>query len=310
MPLYKFVGNRILTTIAEPSAARAAERVAFGLSTVFDRRAAADSVSSQQQRLSLRHRNHHPVAVVGQRIERFRFRLITAMRSPTSTASCTRKMPVACLKARAQEWSIFYDRKFDCLPAGATRQPYTPKFDFESTHTLARDRIPPGARVLDIGCAGGYLGDTLRTRGCQRPASTPCRSDRHRRWMLSTFTISIVVRFPLDLRFRLRDHARRDRASRISRKLRRRFSRRRIRAIGAQAVVSTGNVAFIIVRLMLLLGQFNYGKRGILDLTHTRLFTFATFSRLFEQSGFDVLEMRGVPAPFPLAVGNGVRGRC
>ncbi len=26
---------------------------------------------------------------------------------------------------------------------------------------------------------------------------------------------------------------------------------------------------------MLLFGQFNYGKRGILDLTHTRLFTFA-----------------------------------
>jgi hypothetical protein len=74
-------------------------------------------------------------------------------------------------------------------------------------------------------------------------------------------------------------------------------------------VVSTGNVGFIIVRLMLLLGQFNYGKRGILDLSHTRLFTFATFRRLFEQSGFEVLEMRGVPAPFPLAVGDGVLGR-
>jgi hypothetical protein len=71
-------------------------------------------------------------------------------------------------------------------------------------------------------------------------------------------------------------------------------------------VVSTGNVAFIIVRLMLLVGQFNYGKRGILDLTHTRLFTFGTFRRLFEQSGFDVLEIRGVPAPFPLAVGGAI----
>ena len=74
-------------------------------------------------------------------------------------------------------------------------------------------------------------------------------------------------------------------------------------------VVSTGNVAFIVVRLMMLLGQFNYGKRGILDLTHTRLFTFGTFRRLFEQSGFEVLEFRGVPAPFPLALGNGALGR-
>ena len=33
---------------------------------------------------------------------------------------------------------------------------------------------------------------------------------------------------------------------------------------------------------MLLFGQFNYGKRGILDLTHTRLFTFESFRRLFD----------------------------
>ena len=69
-------------------------------------------------------------------------------------------------------------------------------------------------------------------------------------------------------------------------------------------IVSTGNVGFLITRFMLLLGQFNYGKRGILDVTHTRLFTFGTLRRLFEQAGFDVIEMRGLPAPFPLAFGD------
>ena len=63
-------------------------------------------------------------------------------------------------------------------------------------------------------------------------------------------------------------------------------------------------VAFIVVRLMLLLGKFNYGKRGILDLTHTRLFTFKSFRRLFEQGGFRVRAARGIPGPFPLALGN------
>ena len=70
-------------------------------------------------------------------------------------------------------------------------------------------------------------------------------------------------------------------------------------------MVSTGNVGFIVTRLLLLLGRFSYGRRGILDLTHTRLFTFKTLRRLFEQGGFDVVESRGVPAPFPLAVGGG-----
>ena len=75
-------------------------------------------------------------------------------------------------------------------------------------------------------------------------------------------------------------------------------------------MVSTGNVGFIVTRLLLLLGRFSYGRRGILDLTHTRLFTFKTLRRLFEQGGFDVVESRGVPAPFPLAVGGGELGRC
>ena len=75
---------------------------------------------------------------------------------------------------------------------------------------------------------------------------------------------------------------------------------------GLRIIVSTGNVAFFIQRLMLLLGQFNYGSRGILDKTHTRLFTYSSMRSLFSQAGFDLIEEDGVPAPFPLAIGNGV----
>jgi hypothetical protein len=56
--------------------------------------------------------------------------------------------------------------------------------------------------------------------------------------------------------------------------------------------------------MMVCLGYFHYGSRGILDLTHTRLFTFTTFRQLFEQAGYRITEIRGVPAPFPLALGN------
>jgi hypothetical protein len=60
---------------------------------------------------------------------------------------------------------------------------------------------------------------------------------------------------------------------------------------------------------MLLLGQFNYGKRGILDMTHTRLFTFSSLRRLLEQRGFQMIELRGIPAPFPLALGDNLLSR-
>ena len=57
---------------------------------------------------------------------------------------------------------------------------------------------------------------------------------------------------------------------------------------GGKLYASTGNVAFIVTRLMLLLGKFNYGRRGILDLTHTRLFTRKSFERLLKNAGFRI----------------------
>jgi hypothetical protein len=81
-----------------------------------------------------------------------------------------------------------------------------------------------------------------------------------------------------------------------------RYSRKR--AGDTTVIVSTGNIGFIATRLMLLAGIFNYGSRGILDLTHTRLFTFSSLKRLLRQAGYRIDETRGVPAPFPLALGN------
>jgi len=75
-------------------------------------------------------------------------------------------------------------------------------------------------------------------------------------------------------------------------------------------IVSTANIGFFIERLMLLFGQFNYGKRGILDLTHTRLFTFSSLRRLLEQHGFQISLCRGIPAPYPMALGQNVFSRC
>src|SRR5579863_7110372 len=65
----------------------------------------------------------------------------------------------AALKARLQETGLFYDRKFDCAPGNLL--PYVPKFSFPSPHSFAFERIRPSSEVLDIGCAGGYMGAYL-----------------------------------------------------------------------------------------------------------------------------------------------------
>jgi hypothetical protein len=78
----------------------------------------------------------------------------------------------------------------------------------------------------------------------------------------------------------------------------------------AEIIISTANIGFFVTRFMLFIGQFNYGRRGILDRTHTRLFTFRSFERTVEQSGFDILERVGVPGPYPLALGDNALSRA
>ena len=54
---------------------------------------------------------------------------------------------------------------------------------------------------------------------------------------------------------------------------------------------------------MLLIGFFNYGERGILDKTHTRLFTISSFKKIFIDH-FEIKKTIGLPAPYPLAIGD------
>ncbi len=71
-----------------------------------------------------------------------------------------------------------------------------------------------------------------------------------------------------------------------------------------QLIITTGNIGFIITRLGLLLGQFNYGKRGILDKDHRRMFTYGSMRRLLDSTGYKIIEIKGIPAPFPLVFKN------
>src|SRR6187399_3001641 len=72
----------------------------------------------------------------------------------------------ATLRARMQEMDLFFDPKFDCAPAADDNHHYRAKFTFASTHRTVLEMIPPGSRVLDLACAGGYVGAELRRRGC------------------------------------------------------------------------------------------------------------------------------------------------
>ena len=209
-------------------------------------------------------------------------------------------------RAKFHEKNLLYDRKFD---VGQVELTYDTKLGFTSSHTLAIEAARPGARVLDLGCGQGYIAKELAKR-----AETVVGIDQHvterkegnvhlRRGDLGLGEFPVDISqfdqiFILDVIEHLSD------PEGFMEKLRQAATRKR-----PEIIVTTANVAFIITRLMLFFGNFNYGRKGILDRTHTRLFTFRSLRELFEQSGYQILEMRGIPAPFPKAVGENGFGR-
>lgn len=206
--------------------------------------------------------------------------------------------------AGMQDLGIFNDIKYNVRPNGVEETIYKSKLDFESSHTHAIDVVADGARVLDIGSAGNYISEKLAEKGCKvvaidREVGVSTNTVTYHQADLNTDMLPVELgKFDTVLMLDIIEHLTDPEA--FVEKLRNAGSK----SPDIEFIVSTGNIAFFIMRFMLLIGQFNYGKRGILDRTHTRLFTFATIHRLFEQRGFEVLSSTGIPAPFPLALGD------
>ncbi|MHC1790867.1 bifunctional glycosyltransferase/class I SAM-dependent methyltransferase [Solidesulfovibrio sp.] len=201
---------------------------------------------------------------------------------------------------------IFYQRKFDIQNPAET---YGLKLGYRSSHTLTFERVRPGSRVLDIGCGNSAFARLLREKQCQvsgidQHDQSICQDIDHYMQLdldvkshdfdTAGFDYILLLDIVEHLRFpeALLDHIRE--TSGVDK---------------PTVLISVPNVAFFIIRLRLLFGSFQYGKLGILDITHTRLFTEGAIRALLEQCGFTIHSVAGIPAPYPKAVGYNALSR-
>ena len=208
--------------------------------------------------------------------------------------------------ARLQDYGLVYRRNFDVQSVHEDNSHYLAKLDFPSTHSVALAEVPRESTVMDIGCGPGHLVPALRAKGCRVIGVDQFRPDTAAAF--DEFHVSDLNAnpFPRGLRdvhvvllLDIIEHL--VSPEKFCRELRRHAQEN----LGVKIVISTANIGFCVTRLMLFLGQFNYNKRGILDLTHTRLFTFSSMRRLLTESGFVIEKEVPIPAPVPLVVRRG-----
>jgi glycosyltransferase involved in cell wall biosynthesis/2-polyprenyl-3-methyl-5-hydroxy-6-metoxy-1,4-benzoquinol methylase len=304
MPLYKYVGNRILTKIQN--------RLLGTKFSEFHSGYRVYAVSALKAIPFDRNSNlfHFDTEIIIQLV--IAAKRIKELPIPTYYGDeiCRvegLKYAFYVVKVSLQAWfqkiNLFYDRRFDCAPPQDGRR-YPSKLDFASTHSRVLELVPAEARVLDLGCGIGAVGAALKKKNC-----TVVGCDVKRGALTGAFDQFFLTdlnrglpdvgreRFDYILALDVIEHlaAPEDFLDQL---------RALAAGSGAQVILTTANIGFIVMRISLLIGRFEYGKRGILDLTHTRLFTFNTLRRAMRAAGFEIEHSEGVVVPMPFIFGR------
>jgi 2-polyprenyl-3-methyl-5-hydroxy-6-metoxy-1,4-benzoquinol methylase len=167
-------------------------------------------------------------------------------------------------------------------------------------HAKLLAAVGTGKRVLDVGCSSGYLAQPLSERGntivgieldpaAAREAERFC--DRVLVGDVETMDLAFEPgSFDVVLCGDVVEHLR-DPVAALGRL-------RPLLKPGGRLVLSTPNVANWAIRLSLLGGRWRYTDRGILDRSHTHLFTRATVVEALRDAGYERIEVDfSVPVP-------------
>ncbi|MCU7879003.1 MAG: glycosyltransferase [Candidatus Thiodiazotropha sp. (ex Lucinoma borealis)] len=165
-----------------------------------------------------------------------------------------------------------------------------------NSHTQLVRRIAPGSRVLELGCATGYMSDYLRSElgcyvvGVEIDRAMARKAEQHcdrvivgdvqkGHWLKSLGDERFDIITCADILEHLRDPT-----SLLN-------SLPKLLNEGGRLLASVPNGAHAALRLELLEGRFTYEDTGLLDRTHLHLFTYHSLRELFSRCGFRVNEL-------------------
>ena len=172
-----------------------------------------------------------------------------------------------------------------------------------SSHHKIIDLVERNKKVLDVGCASGYIASILKKKNCyvfgvdnNEEELKNARKHCDEVALLDISKDKINGKYDVIILGDILEHLLDPGV--ILKKLSNNLNE------GGYIIISLPNIANIHPRLSLLLGKFDYTNIGILDKTHLKFFTLKTFRELVRGSGYELISMQTTPIPIHLAFPN------
>ena len=305
MPLYKYVGNRILTVFENWSLGMALTEFHSGY------RAYSFAALRQIDLSRMTDQFHFDTEIIIKlQHQGFRIREVAIPTYYGGEICYVNGMRYAWDVAKAVIRYKATLRSTECFPEFQEYYVHYPlKQSKYSSHYYLRRLVGSNQDVLDLGCGEGFIASLIAERGNRLVGvdvlPQPKNLSAFEHYMSADLSmpepLNGVVeqlngkKFDRVLLMDILEHLPRP-------ELLLRDCHRLLKPNG-QLLVSVPNIANITVRLFLLFGRFEYSKRGILDGTHLRFWTRRSARRLLQENGYEVAKQETTVIPVELAVG-------
>jgi glycosyltransferase involved in cell wall biosynthesis len=195
---------------------------------------------------------------------------------------------------------IFYKRKFDLQDHPI----YKSKLNMEgSSHSLALSLCKDSKNIVDIGGGNGVIAKKLAENGCHVTiVDNFFEVEANESISIIDSDVQNLKEVPKGdtvLLLDLIEHITRKEQFILLEKI-----RKMSWLDETKVIISVPNSVFLPVRLMFTLGFINYGRRGILDETHAFLFTKHSLKELLDSAGFNYDSFNYTVVPYSFVFGD------